>query len=853
MNARLKTWGGAITGMAKTATATLALVLIASCSDPHDWGAIQVVHALQSPFATAEALGSDGKTLRTVSFACAPGQSCQLMLPKDLLAQTTALRFRDSLGRLVGAYSNANLANVGYTVKADAGMMGVELFNRLVAQGSYTPNTLVYLADAHIYRETPAGPRPSLFEDLQAHYQRALNDATYNEQKYVVDVLKAIADSTGAQASSANNPGISAQVAPPRVRTLATSGASSSVTPACSAGFSALNAVAGLGSLAAYTANPVLGMAISSVSGLIGGMCSQFTLVGALTQVLQSLDQIQTSLNALDTKLNGLGIRLNEIAAQAAFSSFLNSYTNYKTDLSSVKSHVNAYKSLLRPTASGYTLPTYADLGSYIKALPGGLNADTWANNLALQQLLGGWSDAVDKYNNLVDISRATSMSSSLQSLCMRERDINGDIIVRRTQCNLMNLQVMAQSTAVLTELGIVITDTLTAIDAEFAAAAASNDQAKLRWLSANILNKKYPGQSWPDTRKQVLNDMLTNLNLVAGQMQAAMIAPTTGLPDTLQANMVLAGCDKSVGGQAVAAIEAWVINEASPAGAAQPSPYITTQCKGRYEELVYSRFHYGTDVGTANTVLNMLGVLINPTTAASEITVYATPAIFATLQFSTGPRPCMDDYASRCDWWMAVPGDANHKTVNGLQQVRSHTGKATSSSQRVPVQDDFLYNPPTINDRLVHPVTTVLGRTNGYSGTPIQYLWSSIYRSDPRGSASVIQQGYLSYTWINDVNAWSQKPDRLYTRTVVMRVGQRHTQIDSSWPFDPRYSTDFFAHCATADCTLTDQLSGTNIYGSITITSGPKIRWGAFAGETGLWHMFINDKAPDGRAYVAN
>lgn len=147
------------------AGAMLVLTLVAGCyAPPQERGAVRVIHALQVPFAAAEAVDANGTTLGTETFHCAPNQACSLFLPRDVLAKTAALRFRDAQGRLVGAYPKGNLANTGYTVTADADMMGVELFSRLVAQGTYTPATLIHLADEHLYREYPAGDRPSFLQ-----------------------------------------------------------------------------------------------------------------------------------------------------------------------------------------------------------------------------------------------------------------------------------------------------------------------------------------------------------------------------------------------------------------------------------------------------------------------------------------------------------------------------------------------------------------------------------------------------------------------------------------------------------------------------------------------------------------
>lgn len=844
MNPQLNRRGWASPGVfCKAAAAITCSALLASCADHQDSGGVRVVHALQSPFASAEALDSSGKSLAKTSFDCAPGQTCQLTLPKDVLTQTTALRFRDGSGRLVGAYPRANLANTGYSITADAGMMGVELFSRLVAQGRYTPATLVHLADQHIYREVPAGARPSLFEDLQAHYQRALVDPAINEQKYIDAVLKAVDEySNGKTAASTSSP----SAAQPKARALAATTAGA-VTQACPDGFTALNTMAGLTSLVTGALGTPFSLVVGTVSGMIGGVCNQATLVGALTQVMDQLNSIQATVDAMDAKLSSLGVRVDQIADQVAFNNVLTQYSAFNKDLRAVNTYVNTYKSLLQSnntSATGYTTPAYADLSAYVSALPGGLNKDTLASYPALKDLLVDWNMAVDNYTSLVEATRALAIKTSLQDLCNTPANIAGDVLMRRTQCNVFSLQLIAQSAVSLSQLVIVLRDALTVIDAQFAGAA--NNKELLAWLSANLVNKKYPTLSWANTRQQVLSDLLTGLNTMTGHLRAAQIETTSGLPVELMGNMVLAGCDKSLSGQSVAAVESWIVKEATGLPAS-PSAYITTQCKGRNDELVYSRFHYTTDVGPNKEVLNMLGVLIKPNPQSSDWT----PGGRTIAGYNIGGadlgyasyQVCVDRGGGRCDWWAVVPGVTTPATNSSvipvpLTQVRAHTGPAISSTQRVAVNDAYFYNPPN-NDRILFPVTTPMGYTQGYSTGPVQHLNGTAFTYG-RG----VLDAYISYTWVTDTANWQTKPDRKYTRTIVYRVGTTHEE-DSDFK---RFKTNLLTLCATSDCTVVDKTTLT-----LTFSGGPKIQWDYFFGEWGKMHMFVDGKSPDGRAYPNN
>jgi hypothetical protein len=845
--------------------AMLALTLVAGCyAPPQERGAVRVIHALQVPFAAAEALDANGTTLSTETFHCAPNQACSLFLPQNVLAQTAALRFRDAQGRLVGAYPKGNLANVGYTVTADADMMGVELFNRLVAQGTYTPATLIHLADEHLYREYPAGDRPSFFADLQAHYQRSLADPAYNEQKYLDDVLKAIAERNGGQTSAVTT-GPAAQGVVLK----------SNTTPVkCDSTLKGITILATDIGKSVARAFPVAAGFIDGIGGILSTACNSTT--AELSKIMSTLDEVQKTVTDIDIKITALGVRLDQFAADVAFRDFEKNYAAFTDDLSKLTTFINTYRSLLSPTPSssginGYQEPVYADLSSYIQGL-GGLTLATYKDNGALKTLLGGLSGAISDHKRLLDVSSANAMNTDLYTLCRTSSTIIDDIIRQRNLCITRALRLITEASAATVKLRFVVGDVFNALSN----ANDSKNEDTRKFLKDNLLNSFSPGESWKETHVLAVKNMYLELdafikvmfrsvfdNPVAGTTLASVAlgeTPADGLAPALLNNIMLAGCSKSFEGKSFAAIEGWVVQ------GAQPSPYITTQCQGRNNELVYSQFHYTTDVGNENTVLNMLGVLINPADAVKawenmnwnrNYPDFAWPENGDHLggDNSNSPWVCItksDDF--RCDWWMVVPGVTG--TGKGdFTQVRSHTGPACGfqcltdpnfwkKTQRVQVSDTTLYAPP-VNDRILHPVNAPRGRDAGYqSGAKSQYLWGSVWSNGPWFK---VQEGFLSYTRVATENQadWDAKPDRRNTRTVVIRVGQGQ-RGNGSWVND----TLFFARCVTADCEWSHYATGVGFTKLKFTNGGPTIQWNYFDNEWGAWHMFVDKKSSDGRAF---
>ena len=850
-------WGGGLG--ATRAAAALALVVMVGCSEsPREWGSVQVINAVQSPFATAAAMDDNGATLHTVPFACAPSASCLLPLPQDVVSRTAAMQFRDNLGRLVGAYPKANLGRTGYSVTVDADMTGVELFNRLVAQGVYTPATLIHLADEHLYREYPAGDRPSFFADLQAHYQRGLADPAYNEQKYFDDVLKAIAERNGGQTSAVTT-GPAAQGVVLK-----------SNTSSCDPAWKGINTIVGFGAKVSGVTGATM---IEGLSNIIGGACNNGAFTDALKDITSTLSKVQDQLKGIDTKLTALGVNLNQLAADAAFRNFQTRYDAFSDQLKNLKEVVNVYKAVLSPTSTvGHNPPRYVDLSGYIGSV-GGLSAATYSDNKSLNKILGDLSKTVTNYYELVSLNKASNMIADLYTLCRTSSTIVGDVIGRRDACTMWAMQVINEASAVALELRVVVSDAYTVIGKAYG--DASGDVPKTNWLSGNFPNDLKPGvSSWEETKVQVVKDIWTALDLFVGEMSKSVFVdtalgttlapvpptetPPDGLDPTLLNNIKLVGCSKSFQGKSLAAIENWVVQ------AAQPSPYVTTRCQGRNDELVYSRFHYTTDVGPNKTVLNMLGVLIKPEKVVESWNRVSYECCSGDLIGGTSSgyyqeRVCLDGGDGRCDWWMVVPGVKRavvktmsdgvvKETTVGFNQVRSHTSLVSDTAQqKVPVNETFLYNPP-INDRILYPVTKPMGRDAGYQpDASSQYLFGSRWTVSP-GTGDLksqdYQDGYLTYTWVTDERAWKAVPDRRYTRTVALKVGQlRMRNADkASWDTFVAY------RCVTSDCKQPQtsfQEGSTFIY-----TDGPRIQWNFFMEEWGRWHMFVDGKSSDGRIF---
>jgi hypothetical protein len=537
---------------------------------------------------------------------------------------------------------------------------------------------------------------------------------------------------------------------------------------------------------------------------------------------------------------------------------------------------INTYRSLLSPAPSstgidGYQEPVYADLSSYIKSL-GGLTRATYNDNEALKRLLGGVGQTISDYKTLVNISSASAMNTDLYTLCRASSTIIGDIIRQRNLCTTRALRLIAEASAATVKLRFVIGDVFNAIGN---ANDLANDEDTKTFMKSTFTNEFYPKKTWTETHVSVANDMFSELdafikvmsqsvfdNPVAGTTLASVAlgeTPADGLAPALLNNIKLAGCSKSFEGKSFAAIESWVVQ------GAQPSPYITTQCQGRNNELVYSRFHYTTDVGNNNTVLNMLGVLIKPAKVVESWNNFekgygaVTGDLIGSTYGGTGydtEKVCLDGGDGRCDWWMVVPGDRAvvktpdgviKETTVGFNQVRSHTSLVSNTAQqKVPVNETFVYNPP-INDRIVHPVTKPMGRDAGYQpDASSQYLFGSRWTVSPQTGDlrdQDYQDGYLTYTWVTDKRLWDAVPDRRYTRTVAMKVGQLRREemaAGKTWNTYVAYA------CITSDCNKT--FPSWNEGYTLTYTDGPKIQWSFFMGEWGRWHMFVDGKSSDGR-----
>ncbi|MFM8546190.1 MAG: hypothetical protein ACKODB_00985 [Betaproteobacteria bacterium] len=828
-------------------------------------------------------MDANGATLHTVPFACAPSASCLLPLPQDVVAKTSALQFRDNLGRLVGAYPKANLARTGYSVTVDADMTGVELFNRLVAQGVHTPATLVSLADEHIYREYLAGDSPSFFADLQAHYQRGLADPAYNEQKYLDDVLKAIADRAAGQTSAVNST--------PSGQTVELKATSD--TPACSASFKALNAFGGAIGKSLLKDYPLLGGFVDGLSGIIGGTCTTATITGKLDAIASKLDALQQSVDNIDKKITALGGRLDQMADDIAFGDFEKTRGDFNKTLDNLNSRAQNYYAVLRPIrSSGFTRPTYSNLSDYINTL-GRLSVDTYDRDPSLKTLLGDLETPLKDFKTLTDQDTAKSMVTSLYTLCRDSTTIAGDIIARRDGCTQKSLQLIRDASVAAQQLSLWVSDALFTINSEVKAAEERGNPSQwdsrfLNPVTTTTKDKPLP-TTWPEIRTRVMNDILEQLDAFVGVVSQSVFDPISGeslapvsfgpsadgLPADLLKNIMLAGCTKSANGKQVAVgIESWVVNEVAGQRArnakGEDSPYITTRCAGRNDELVYSRFHYTTDVGDGNTVLNMLGVLIKPADAVKNWGSMSWNGSgdynderngdYLGGRWSNSPWVCITESDQlRCDWWMVVPGVTG--TGKGdFTQVRSHTGPACGpqcmldalfgkKTQRVPVSETYLYDPP-VNDRIVHPVTGPRGRDAGYqSGAKSQYLWGSIW-GNRYYYGPIVQEGFLSHTRVASENQadWDAKPDRRFTRTVVFRVGQtQETETDLFGRESPT-KTLFFARCVTADCEWS-HTSGVG-FTKLKFTNGPTIQWNYFDNEWGAWHMFVDEKSSDDRPF---
>ena len=809
-------------------------------SAPPAASSVRVLNAAASSFSSAEVYDSTGQLVAAGGFACATSQSCVYPLPVSPAGRPLGFRFRDAQGRLVGASPVTDLGRTGYSITADNAGLGLDLFAQLESSSRYSATTLSYLLDAHVYQESGAGAAPSIFEDLAAHYQRAAAQTGISESQYISMVLATIKAQVGSGVSA---PAEGASRLFPKPLLAAASGSSGSSdgssatdSSACPDSASALINIGATGVGASMaSANPIAGALVIVLGSIVAGACDSASTSAQLSSIVSKLDAIQAKLDSIDTKLSTVGIKVDALAAQSAFTSIQQTYAQFNAQLADVNTIVGTYQGLLRPESSSYSLPSYPNLSAYMKAQSGGFNQASYDRNAALKRLLGDLSGTVSSYNKLVSEPNARLMASGLQGLCQNPEVIYGDIVARRNQCNILALKLLSSAAAATNQLSIILYDAITAIDTEFTTAIAKNDQAQIDWLRATFVANLIPGQSsWQATRTQLLAQMITSLNQMSQPLVDALIAPTNGLPSTLLANLIAVGCDKSVGGLPQAAVEGWVINEASPAAPASPSRYIVPQCKGRQDELVYSRLFYTTDLGPGDTFVNVLGTLVKPgLTTPNE----GDPGIFKWLQGDG--ELCSNPWNIQCDWYMNTPGlvriqDATGKVqATPLRQVRTHTAPLPSGGlARAQAVDDYEYDHSV---HLLQPITDGCCAT-GYTEQPVQQFWSAVDTADER-----VYPAYMTYTWVSDVAGWMSKPDPRYTRTVVFRIGQKQKQAN-------KYFTYFMAWCAgSSDCKLDDKL-GVVTFSSLTFSGGPKLQWGRFGSEADF-QMFVDGRAGDGRS----
>lgn len=158
------------------------------------------------------------------------------------------------------------------------------------------------------------------------------------------------------------------------------------------------------------------------------------------------------------------------------------------------------------------------------------------------------------------------------------------------------------------------------------------------------------------------------------------------------------------------------------------------------------------------------------------------------------------------------------------------------------------LYATP-VNDRIVHPVSGPRGRDSGYqSGATSQYLWGSLWSFTTNGFGDGLPQtGFLSYTRVADVNLWAAKPDRRFTRTAVIRVGQTQTSENQN-----NNIAFFLAACVTADCKQSIGKGGLGVQKLEFSNGKPLSQWNSFQwnsldnDEFGNLRMFIDGKSSD-------
>jgi hypothetical protein len=853
-----------------------AALLSAGCSSgegPVSAGSVRILNALATDFDSVEVYDAKGARVHGGYFSCPAGQACILTLPVAPDTQALGYRFLDRSGRMVGASPAALATNTGYTVRVDSDTTGLDLFTRLVDAGRYSAITVTHLIDAHIYKEYAAGERPSLLTDLTRHYQRALSDPAYSEAQYQADVLKAMG------AAIANGGSVSLEAArlpqPARGAVLgstalkaATSGSSSagSGTPAppCPSTFNNLQGiVGGVLQVALKTSNPIFVDSVRLTSQLFGGACSSANTGAMLKAISDKLDEIQSTLNTMSTQLSTIGIQLDLIATQIADATLQASYSGFNSDQLKVDKIVKTYQGLLRPHGgANYSLKQFDNLNAYLTSLSGGFNQTSYSSSSVLRSLMGDLQSHLDTYSRLLDPQRAMEIRDSVNTLCQNSESIVGDIISRRNQCNAILLALLGTSAASAQRLALVMDDIIQAIDAQFAAASA--DAAKTQWLGGNFVNNLYPEKTWLEASSQLKTDMLSSLDLFASIIKPAFISPTEGLPTVLMTNLVKAGCDKSVGGNSLAAVEGWVIKETT--GPASPDRYITVQCKGRGDELVYSRLFYERDTGTYTNgdrykLSNVLGAIYKG--GLKE------PTIDDEYGKDSGilAKTTLDNNSSDWHFWLAAPGLTQIGDGKGriqptrLRQTRSHTlplgwqtltdapdqfkcgdvpgvscnsFNTTSGFREVTAVDGYTDFQGTT---IATPVQSIedSGRVATYTDTPVQHYWTDVSpKMGAFGGRGVIQFAYLTYTWVTDLDGWLGKPDPRYTRTVLFRVGIFQWVADNGFARDVRFS------CVSADCTKKKDTAAD--FRTLIFEGGPRISWTPPSGEKFTYHLLIND-----------
>ena len=566
-----------------------------------------------------------------------------------------------------------------------------------------------------------------------------------------------------------------------------------------------------------------------------------------LQSALNKLDVIQTNLDQITTKLDLAGLQLSKIVAQSAFANLESNRGKFNDELKYLKQIVARYKALLRP---GYGLQTYADLNSYMNSLKGGFNSDSYAKDGSLAVLLD-IRKTLDSYYRLVEQARVVQMSTSLRNLCLDQKTIYGDIIARRTECNVVAGSIISDTAAITAEISAIVVDAMSAIDAQFVAAQSANNTDQLQFLRSTLANTEEAGQTWSYSRQKVIDNMLAGLNRLSEEMLTAIVTPTLGLSESLLKSLVDARCSRSVGGQAVAGIESWFISDPVSGSTVKPSPYLVTQCS-RWVGVsgdTYSRFHYDTDAASDGKMINLLGV-----TAKAD-------AISRSVSWSTDNSKGV------------TVGQSDHSASSAAYEWVLMTPRLTftedpSGGGNVPLLQIAVYNSPVdppvrfgTYDDYDYPDGSFLLRSLEGSQRPrdgswptkdstapvkIGHLWSRLNQNSNTNPYKAI----IAYTWVTDPVGWASNPmDRRYTRTVLYRLSQYRWFQGSSW------FNVFWADCITADCSVETVTPDERPVGvGLRYEGGPTFKWAdSILGpgdSLGGFDMFINGVSGKGRTY---